>query len=76
VAVIVISVVRFGSRAALNADLARRQLVVVERHGQSQIIRFCANVTAGSNRSPACAFTDIRLFAVEGVGLVGASVAG
>jgi hypothetical protein len=28
------------------ADLARRQLVVVERHGQAQIIRFCANVAA------------------------------
>ena len=27
------------------ADLARRQLVVVERHGQARIIRFCANVT-------------------------------
>jgi hypothetical protein len=27
------------------ADLARRRLVVVERHGQAQIIRFCANVT-------------------------------
>jgi len=27
------------------ADLARRQLVVSERHGQAQIIRFCANVT-------------------------------
>src|SRR5262249_17830044 len=31
------------------ADLARRQLVVVERHGQAQIIRFCANVTARVN---------------------------
>jgi hypothetical protein len=29
----------------MPADLARRQLVVVERHGQAQIIRFCANVT-------------------------------
>jgi hypothetical protein len=27
------------------ADLARRQLVVVERHGRAQIIRFCVNVT-------------------------------
>ena len=27
------------------ADLARRQLVVVERYGQAQIIRFCVNVT-------------------------------
>ena len=29
-----------------NADLARRQLVVVERHGQAQIIRFCAGVAS------------------------------
>jgi hypothetical protein len=27
------------------ADLARRQLVVVERQGQAHIIRFCAKVT-------------------------------
>jgi hypothetical protein len=29
-----------------TADLARRQLVVVERHGQAQIIRFGVNVAA------------------------------
>ena len=43
------------------ADLARRQLVVVEGHGQAQIIRFCANVTPRSNRIPECAFTDISV---------------
>jgi hypothetical protein len=36
----------FRSSDDLIADLARRQLVVVERHGQAQIIRFCANVAA------------------------------
>lgn len=44
-----------------NADLALRQLVVVEGHGQAQIIRFCANVTPRSNRIPECAFTDISV---------------
>jgi hypothetical protein len=28
------------------ADLARRQLALAERHGQAQIIRFCADVAA------------------------------
>lgn len=36
-------------------DLARRQLVVVERHGQAQIIRFRANVAARANPDPECA---------------------
>jgi hypothetical protein len=44
-----------------NADLARRRLVVVEGHGQAQIIRFCANMTPRSNRIPECAFTDISV---------------
>jgi len=34
---------------------------VVERHGQAQIIRFCANVTprVKPDLIPQCAFTDI-----------------
>lgn len=36
---------RFADLQIPIADLARRQLVVVERHGQARIIRFCANVT-------------------------------
>ena len=33
------------SASDLIADLARRQLVVVERQGQAHIVRFCAKVT-------------------------------
>jgi hypothetical protein len=37
---------RFAGLQIPIADLARRQLVVVERRGQAQIIRFCAGVAA------------------------------
>jgi hypothetical protein len=39
------------------ADLACRQLVVVERHGQAQITRFCANLAARANPDPECALS-------------------
>jgi len=45
-ALLIDSVGPASAEFARNADLARRQLAVVERHGQAQIIRFCANVAA------------------------------